>query len=162
VLTAERSGAWIELDFPATPAEETPASVELVRALGAEPIYCGRSQFDFLVELESEAAVRALNPDLGLLRAIPARGVIATSRAEMPGVDFVSRFFAPQAGVDEDPVTGSAHCCLGPYWRKRLAKSTFTAFQASARGGTVRVEVRGDRVRLGGQAVTVMRAELLC
>jgi predicted PhzF superfamily epimerase YddE/YHI9 len=80
----------------------------------------------------------------------------------MPGVDFVSRFFAPQAGVDEDPVTGSAHCCLGPYWRKRLAKSTFTAFQASARGGTVRVEVRGDRVRLGGQAVTVMRAELLC
>ncbi len=162
VLTAERSGGLITLDFPAKPEEETLAPAELGRALGAEPVYIGRSHFDLLVELESEAAVRELDPDLGLLRAIPARGIIVTGRATSPGFDFVSRFFAPRVGVDEDPVTGSAHCCLGPYWQKRLGKTSFTAYQASTRGGTVQLEVRGDRVRLGGQAVTVLRADLHC
>jgi PhzF family phenazine biosynthesis protein len=150
------------MDFPGKPEEETLAPADLVRALGADPVYIGRSHFDLLVELESEAAVRTLDPDIGVLRAIPARGVIVTSRATTPGFDFVSRFFAPRVGVDEDPVTGSAHCCLGPYWQKRLGRDSFTAYQASARGGTVRVELRGDRVRLGGQAVTVMHAELHC
>lgn len=162
LLTAKRSDGWITMDFPGKPEEETLAPADLVRALGADPVYIGRSHFDLLVELESEEAVRTLDPDIGVLRAIPARGVIVTSRATTPGFDFVSRFFAPRVGVDEDPVTGSAHCCLGPYWQKRLGRDSFTAYQASARGGTVRVEVRGDRVRLGGQAVTVMHAELHC
>ncbi len=161
LLTAERSGSWIILDFPATPEEETVVPDGLARALGAEPKYVGRSQFDLLVELESEAAVRALRPDLGLLARIQARGVIVTARAESGSFDFVSRFFAPQVGVDEDPVTGSAHCVLGPYWQKRLGRDDFVAYQASPRGGTIRVGVRGERVRLGGQAVTVMRATLL-
>lgn len=162
LLTAERDGEWIVLDFPAKPEEPALAPADLARALGVEPTYIGRSHFDLLVELESEAAVRALNPDMGMLRAIPARGVIVTSRADTPGFDFVSRFFAPRVGVDEDPVTGSAHCCLGPFWQKRLGQNSFTAYQASARGGTVQVEIRGDRVRLGGKAITVMRAELHC
>jgi PhzF family phenazine biosynthesis protein len=160
LLTAERSDDWITLDFPSKPEEEALAPAGLVRALGTEPVYIGRSHFDILVELESEAAVRELDPDLGMLRAIPARGVIVTSRATTPGFDFVSRFFAPRVGVAEDPVTGSAHCCLGPFWQKRLGVDSFTAYQASARGGTVRVELRGDRVRIGGQAVTVLRGEL--
>jgi PhzF family phenazine biosynthesis protein len=162
LLTAERDGEWIVLDFPAKPEEPALAPADLARALGVEPTYIGRSHFDLLVELESEAAVRALNPDMGMLRAIPARGVIVTSRADTPGFDFVSRFFAPRVGVDEDPVTGSAHCCLGPFWQKRLGQNSFTAYQASARGGTIQVGIRGDRVRLGGKAITVMRAELHC
>lgn len=162
LLTAEQDGEWITMDFPAKPEEQSLAPADLAGALGAEPVYVGRSHFDLLVELGSEAAVRDLQPDLGRLRAIPARGVIVTSRADSAGYDFVSRFFAPRVGVDEDPVTGSAHCCLGPFWQKRMGRDSFTAYQASARGGTVRVEVRGDRVRLGGQAVTVMKATLTC
>jgi PhzF family phenazine biosynthesis protein len=161
LLTAERDGEWITLDFPAQPVEEAVAPAALARALGVEPLYVGRSYFDLLVELESEEMVRELRPDMGLLRTVPARGVIVTSRSDSPGFDFVSRFFGPRVGVDEDPVTGSAHCCLGPFWEERLGKREFTAYQASARGGTVIVEVRGDRVRLGGRAVTVLRAELI-
>jgi PhzF family phenazine biosynthesis protein len=161
LLTAERDGEWIELDFPAKPEEEAVASADLVRALGVTPTYVGRSHFDLLVEVESEAAVRGLRPDMGRLRSVPARGVIVTSRADSPEYDFVSRFFAPRVGVDEDPVTGSAHCCLGPYWQKRLGKDEFVAYQASARGGVVRVRVVDDRVRLAGRAVTVLKAELL-
>ena len=105
--------------------------------------------------------MRRLTPDIRGLAALPVRGVIVTARSETEGFDFVSRFFAPRAGVDEDPVTGSAHCCLGPYWRGRLGRDAFTAWQASARGGVVRVTVAGDRVLLSGQAVTVLRGELL-
>jgi PhzF family phenazine biosynthesis protein len=161
LLTARREGAWISMNFPAKPEEEAAPSPELVRALGAEPVYVGRSHFDFLVELESEEEVRALRPDLGLLRQVAARGIIVTSRSETPGTDFVSRFFAPRVGVDEDPVTGSAHCCLAPFWAARLGRSELVGFQASERGGTVRVRTAGDRVHLGGQAVTVLRAELV-
>ena len=116
--------------------------------------------FDYLVEVQSEADVRALTPDLGRLRTLPVRGVIVTSRAASAGVDFVSRFFAPAAGVDEDPVTGSAHCCLTPYWSHKLGKQSMEARQLSARGGVLRVQLDGDRVRLAGQAVTVLRGEL--
>ena len=161
VLTAERSGDWIELDFPATPPEATAAPDGLLDALGvAGARYIGRNEFDYLVELESEDAVRALRPDMAGLRKLPVRGVIATARAASDGFDFVSRFFAPGSGVDEDPVTGSAHCSLGPYWGERLGKRELLAYQASARGGVVRVRVSGDRVALGGQAVTVLRGEL--
>lgn len=161
LLTARRDGAWISMNFPAKPEEETAASPELARALGAAPVYVGRSHFDCLVEVESEAEVRELRPDFGLLRGVAARGIIVTSRSEVPGVDFVSRFFAPRVGVDEDPVTGSAHCCLAPYWARKLGRAELVGFQASARGGTVRVRADGDRVHLGGQAVTVMRGELV-
>lgn len=160
LLTATRRGEWIELDFPARPVTELEPPVEIVRALGAELKFAGRSKDDYLVELADEAAVRHVEPDIALLKRAGLRGVIVTARATTEGYDFVSRFFAPGAGVDEDPVTGSAHCALGPYWQPRLGRDEFTAYQASARGGTVRVRVGGDRVFLGGQAVTVLRGEL--
>jgi PhzF family phenazine biosynthesis protein len=162
LLTADRRGAWIELDFPATgPTPVTPPA-GLIAALGdgVAPAYVGKTRFDYLVEVDSEATVRALRPDLSALERVEARGVIVTARATTPGYDFVSRFFAPQSGVPEDPVTGSAHCALGPYWQSRLGRQAFVAYQASPRGGVVRVQVSGDRVRLGGQAVTVLRGEL--
>ena len=160
LLTATRRAAWIELDFPARPVIELEPPVDLVRALGTELKFAGRSKDDYLVELADEAAVRRVEPDLTLLKRTGLRGVIVTARATTEGYDFVSRFFAPGAGVDEDPVTGSAHCALGPYWQPRLGKDEFTAYQASARGGTMRVRVGGERVYLGGQAVTVLRGEL--
>ncbi len=133
----------------------------MVEALGVRPVFVGRSQFDYLLEVESEAVVRALVPDMARLRAVQTRGVIVTSAAASADYDFVSRFFAPAAGIDGDPVTGSAHCCLGPYWGQRLGKQTLVGYQASARGGLVRVSLQGERVLLGGQAVTVLRGELL-
>ena len=161
LLTAVRREPWIELDFPATPDTACDAPAGLVEALGAPAEYVGRSRFDFLVQLASEEAVLALRPDFAALRRIDSRGVIATSRSASPDWDFVSRFFAPAAGIDEDPVTGSAHCALAPFWSSRLNKTRLLARQLSARGGELKVELRGDRVILGGQAVTVMRAELL-
>jgi len=162
VLTASRDGDFIELDFPAKREEEIAPPAGLLDALGAvHPRHVGRNEFDYLVELESEEEVRALRPDFAVLRQLPVRGVIVTSRAATGGFDFVSRFFAPAVGVDEDPVTGSAHCCLTPYWAARLGKSELRAWQASARGGALRVRLAGDRVKLAGHAVTVMRGELL-
>ncbi len=159
LLTADRQGDWIELDFPAAIEARCDPPHGLAEALGARPVYAGRNEFDYLVELESEAVVRGLKPDHKLLATLPVRGVIVTARAA--GYDFVSRFFAPGSGIDEDPVTGSAHCALGPYWKSKLGKDEFLAFQASRRGGVVKVRVAGDRVKLGGQAVTVMRGELV-
>lgn len=160
LLTATRQGEWIELDFPATPEQRAAAPPELARALGVTPRYVGKSQFDYLVEVDSEETLRRLTPDFALLGTITIRGVIVTSRSATPAFDFVSRFFAPASGVNEDPVTGSAHCCLGPFWQARLNKSELIAYQASARGGIVRVRVGRERVYLGGQAVTVLRGEL--
>jgi len=121
----------------------------------------GRSRFDALVELATAAEVRALAPDFGALRAVDVRGTIVTARSDDPRFDFVSRFFAPAAGVNEDPVTGSAHSVLTPFWSAKLGKERMTGFQASARGGVVRVRMAGDRVRIGGQAVTVLAGELI-
>ena len=160
LLTAEREGEWIRMDFPAKPEQQAPAPDGLERALGAAPVYVGRSHFDWLVEVDSEDAVRALTPDIGLLATVEARGVIVTARGADGRYDFVSRFFAPRAGVAEDPVTGSAHCVLAPYWARKLGRDELTGFQASRRGGVVRVRSAGDRVILGGQAVTVMRGVL--
>ena len=160
VLTASRKGDWIELDFPATPVEAVDAPAGLVDALGVEPVFVGKSIFDYLVEVGTEEEVRGVAPDFGLLARVPCRGVMVTSRAAGGRFDFVSRFFAPETGVNEDPVTGSAHCTLGPFWQSRLGKSEFLAYQASRRGGEVKVRVAGDRVLLGGQAVTVMRGTL--
>jgi len=161
LLTAERRGEWIELNFPSTPEEPAAAPADLVKGLGVTPKYAGKSKFDYLLEVDSEDTVRGLNPDLTLLKKVPTRGIIVTSLATPGGYDFVSRFFAPRSGVDEDPVTGSAHCCLGPYWSKRLKKNELVAYQASARGGVVRVRISGERVYLSGQAVTVLRGELI-
>jgi PhzF family phenazine biosynthesis protein len=161
LLTAERQDNWIELDFPAEPETSAPALPELAEGLGVIPKYVGKNRFDYLVEVDAEETIRTMQPNLALLSAIPCRGVIVTSRATSPEYDFVSRFFAPRAGVNEDPVTGSAHCCLGPFWQTRLEKDDFIAYQASSRGGVVRVRLKGDRVLLGGQAVTVLRGELV-
>jgi PhzF family phenazine biosynthesis protein len=161
LLTAEKREEAIELDFPATPETPCASPPGLSRALGAEPTYIGHSAFDYLVLLRDADAVRHLSPDMGLLKKVSARGIIVTALSDDSRFDFVSRFFAPAAGIDEDPVTGSAHCCLGPFWQARLEKAAMVAYQASARGGVVRVEVAGERVRIGGHAVTVLRADLL-
>ena len=160
LLTAVRDGHYIELDFPSTPPSPCDAPEGLFQALGVAPRAVHKSRFDYLVELESERDVRALRPDHTGLRSLGVRGVMVTARGEGQ-FDVVSRFFAPGAGIDEDPVTGSAHCCLGPYWAAKLGKTTLRCQQASARGGVLRVKVAGERVKLQGQAVTVMRAELL-
>lgn len=161
LLTAERVGEWVELDFPARQAEETAPPEGLAEAVGAEPRFVGRSRYDYLLELASEEAVRSADPDFRRLSSLKVRGVIITARASEGPYDIVSRFFAPGSGVDEDPVTGSAHCTLGPFWASRLGKRELLAYQASARGGVVRVEVKGERVKLGGQAVTVLQGRLL-
>lgn len=161
LLTAERRGNLIELDFPATPEEPAATPAGLAEALGVTPQYVGKNRFDYLVQVASEEIVRGMQPDFTPLRKLPVRGIIVTSQASSPDYDFVSRFFAPAAGVDEDPVTGSAHCCLGPFWAQRLGKQELVGYQASARGGVVRVRLEGGRVRLGGQAVTVLRGELV-
>jgi PhzF family phenazine biosynthesis protein len=160
VLTARYADGVIEMDFPAKPAVSAEPPEGLLEALGAEAVFVGRSQFDYLVELRDEASVRRLTPDLGVLRRVEARGVIVTARSDSPAFDFVSRFFAPRVGVDEDPVTGSAHCVLAPYWAERLGRNPLTGYQASRRGGVVGVRMEGSRVVLTGRAITVLRGQL--
>lgn len=162
LLTADRRGEWIELDFPVKIATASEPPRELLPALGViSPLAIAKNAFDYLVEVESEQQLRALRPDYAMLGKIPVRGVIVTARSSTAGFDFVSRFFAPGSGIDEDPVTGSAHTALGPYWGAKLGKAEMTGYQASARGGVVRVRLNGNRIILGGQAVTVMQGTLL-
>jgi PhzF family phenazine biosynthesis protein len=160
LLTAERDGDWITLDFPAKPATPVDPPPGLLESLGAEARYVGKNEWDYLIEVADETTVRGLQPNYDLFKGLGVRGIMVTSRADGDEYDFVSRFFAPGSGIDEDPVTGSAHCCLGPFWQERLGKSEFLAYQASARGGVLRVRIDGERVHLGGQAVTVLRGEL--
>ncbi len=134
--------------------------VELLQALGVEPRAVARNRFDYLVELDNADAVRAVDPDFALLKTVQTRGAIVTARSDAEGYDFISRFFAPSAGVGEDSVTGSAHCALGPFWGTRLGKEELVGYQASARGGTVRVRLNGDRVDLLGRGITIMRGAL--
>jgi PhzF family phenazine biosynthesis protein len=163
LLTCNRIDDWIEMDFPATFVEPADPPAQLAEAIGVSFKFTGRSKFDYLVEVADEDAVRALRPNHHLLRHLPVRGIIATAPANSPntsGYDFVSRFFAPGSGIDEDPVTGSAHCALAPYWAKKTGKAEMTGYQASPRGGIVKVRPVKDRVFLKGQAVTVLRGEL--
>ena len=160
LLTATRLGDRIELDFPREPAHEVEIDLELEAALGAAAQWMGRNRMDCLVEVESEGELFQLEPDFEALQQLDVRGVIVTARADAGEYDFMSRFFAPAAGVNEDPVTGSAHCCLADFWQKRLGKSEMVAYQASKRGGRVYVRVRGDRVVLGGNAVTIAAGAL--
>ena len=160
-LVARRAGDGIELDFPARPARPLPPVPGLAAALGAEPVEVAASVDDYLVVLADADAVRALAPDLAALARLPARGVIVTAPAEAGRpCDFVSRFFAPAVGVPEDPVTGSAHCTLAVYWAERLGRSALTGWQLSRRGGRVDVRLAGDRVVIGGRAVTILVGEL--
>lgn len=160
-LTCQKNGSWIEMDFPAVVCESVTAPLGLPAALGCDLLSCGLNGMDYLVEVADEKTLRTLRPNFTTLATLPVRGVIVTCRSESTDYDFLSRFFAPAAGVNEDPVTGSAHCALGPYWQERLGKSDFTAYQASQRGGLVKLSVRGDRVLLQGQAVMMSKVELL-
>jgi len=160
LLTATRHGDEIELDFPAEPATAATAPEGMLEALGVAARFVGRNRMDWLVEIDSEATLRALAPDFMKLKAFKTRGVMVTSPSSTKGIDFVSRFFAPAAGIDEDPVTGSAHCCLAPYWSQKLRRDELVGYQASARGGVVRTKVAGARVLLSGRAVTTLRGEL--
>jgi predicted PhzF superfamily epimerase YddE/YHI9 len=160
-LACRRDGEWIEMDFPAVACTPCPPPPGLAEALGCRLLACGSNGMDVLVEVPDEATLRRLTPNHSLLGTLPIRGVIVTAASDDPQFDFVSRFFAPAAGVNEDPVTGSAHCALGPYWQAKLGRAEFTAFQASDRGGVVRLAVRGARVLLRGQAVLVSRVEML-
>ncbi|GAA4563167.1 PhzF family phenazine biosynthesis protein [Planotetraspora kaengkrachanensis] len=161
VLTTDRGGdGLITMDFPASRAEQAAAPEGLLESLGVKPVWVGRSRFDFLVEVEDADTVRSLAPDLDRLSTVETRGVMVTAPSDHAGADFVSRFFGPGVGVPEDPVTGSAHCVLSPYWSERLGRDTLVGEQLSERGGTVRTTLRGDRVELAGHAVTIWSGHL--
>ncbi len=160
ILSARRRGEQIELNFPLTPQVESAAPDGLLEALGTQATYVGKNS-DYLVEVVDEQTLRAIAPDFRRLAEVDCRGVIVTARSTSDRYDFVSRFFAPQSGIDEDPVTGSAHCTLAHYWQPRLGKSELRAFQASKRGGEVDVAIEGDRVLLRGSAVIVSRGQLV-
>jgi PhzF family phenazine biosynthesis protein len=156
--------AWIEMDFPSERVSAVAAPAGLAAMLGAEPIFVGRNRMDYLVELKDEPEVRSLRPDLKQIADLSdredVRGIIVTAEGTNTGADIVSRCFYPRCQIDEDPVTGSAHCALAPYWIERLGKPEIIAYQASARGGWLRLRLAGDRVKLRGQAVTTLRGEL--
>lgn len=160
VLKITKSEDFIEMDFPSDQEEFALMPENLKEGLVVNPIYVGRSRLDYLVQVESEEQVRNLDPDFDKLKTIETRGIIVTSKSESEGYDFTSRFFAPSSGIDEDPVTGSAHCCLGPFWGKKLKKSKLRGRQVSERGGVINISLLNDRVLLGGQAVTVFRGKL--
>lgn len=161
LLNTTRQGKWLQLDLPAKQIAISDVPPELSQALGVTPKYVGKNQANYLLEVDSEETLQNLQPNFSLLKMLPVEGIIVTSLATSPDYDFVSRYFAPAVGVDEDPVTGSAHCYLGPYWGDRLGRNDFVAYQASARGGVVKVSCQGDRVYISGQAVLVFRGELL-
>ena len=160
VLTAVENAGWITLNFPSRPVRTVVEPDGLKEALGLLPRYVGMGE-DLLVEVSSERLVRECTPDFARLKQIPVRGVILTARADTEGVDFVSRFFGPAVGINEDLVTGSAHTSLAPYWSNKLGKTDFIAWQVSARGGVLKVSLLGERVAISGQAVMVMHGELL-
>jgi PhzF family phenazine biosynthesis protein len=160
-LSAERKDGWIELNFPMEKAEQAEPPPGLLEALHINAEFVGRNRLDYLVEVASPDILKGMAPDFEALEKIPARGVIVTARALAGPFDFFSRYFAPGSGIGEDAVTGSSHCCLAPFWQSRLGKRKFLAYQASGRGGVLRVRAADNRVILGGQAVTVFRGELL-
>ncbi|MGE7907261.1 PhzF family phenazine biosynthesis protein [Peribacillus sp. NPDC094092] len=150
----------VQLEFPSLIERETAVPELLIKALSVVPAYVGQNKWDYLVEVQSEEIVRNIKPDIDSIAQLPIRGVIVTSRSDSGEYDFVSRFFSPAQGLDEDHVTGSAHCCLGPYWKRKLDKSIFIAYQASERGGRLKVEVMEDTVKLSGHAVTIFEGSL--
>lgn len=158
ILTARQENGWIVLDFPAQPPQPIEKPLSLLSTLGlTDCVYAGWNGSDCLIQLENARQVQGLKPDFHSLRKLPYRGVIVTADSPKSGTDFISRFFAPAVGVDEDPATGSAHCCLGPFWAKQKGKASLTGYQASKRGGIVKVEMVEERVLLKGKAVTVFQ-----
>lgn len=162
LLSANLKGDWIELDFPVNNSEITTKPEKLIAALGVSCKLVVKNSFAYLVEVDSAEIVSNLQPNFSLLKTLDLANVIVTSVADRNSeYDFVSRFFAPGLGIDEDPVTGAAHCCLAPFWRNKLGKNELLAYQASVRGGRVKVYYDGgDRVFLQGQAVTILRGEI--
>jgi len=160
LLKANYRDGWIELDFPKATVNEANPPDGMLTALGVNALFVGNDGTDYLVEIESEKQLRELQPDLARLENVSSRGVIVTARSTRPEYDFISRFFGPQVGIPEDPVTGSAHCALSPYWAEKLGKQEFMAYQASARGGELRLRIEGERVIIGGQAVTTIEGTL--
>ena len=159
LLTATSKEGRIELDFPKQPVTPSSQPTGLVDSLGVRPKFVGKNALYYIIEVDSEEIVRDMKPNYVRLASVPINGVAVTSKASTPGFDFVSRFFAPAFGIDEDPVTGSSHCGLGPFWEERLHKNELTAYQASARGGVLHVRVTSDRVLLSGKAVTILQGE---
>jgi PhzF family phenazine biosynthesis protein len=160
LLTATKNGEWIELDFPAYQVEPVADMTPIAAAIGAPVLSAWLSSSQkVLAELESSAQVKSLRPDFSAIAQAAPHGLIVTAQSEPP-FDFVSRFFAPAYGINEDPVTGSAHCVLVPYWSQKLGKKELYAFQASARGGELKLRLEGDRVKIGGQATTIMKANM--
>lgn len=163
-LIAKKNNDEITLDFPSIPVINSEPVSDLEKALNVKPVFtgiCGKSESSYIVEIDSEEELRNLKPDLKLLSAIPKFGFLVTCKSENKEYDFISRYFAPAKGIDEDPVTGSAHCSLAPYWSKKLNKTELNAYQASKRGGSMKVKIQGDRVLLTGKVITVMEGNLL-
>ncbi len=163
-LSCAQSGSRITLDFPLTSSNanvDSSTKIALLAALGLEAAMFMRTKFDLIAVVNDVSIVESLRPNFNLLEQIETRGVMVTAPSQNTGIDFVSRFFAPRCGINEDPVTGSAHCCLAPYWGERLKKTSLIGYQASSRGGTVYCEVTGDRVQLTGDAVTVLKGRLI-
>ena len=161
LLAVRANGDDFAMDFPLEPAKEASIPDGLLEGLGLHPVFVGKNRMDYLVQLENENAVRALKPVLTQLEKIPCRGIIVTAAGNPGSYDCVSRFFAPNAGVNEDPVTGSAHCCLADFWSRKLNKHLLTGYQASSRGGEVGMEIVGNRVILKGKAVLVAKGQLM-
>lgn len=157
-LTARKCEEGIELNFPVEPVQSAALPAGMIDAIGAEPIFTGKTEVRYFVELDSSERVRTLKPNINKLSDYPPGRLIVTSRSDDPHFDFISRYFAPGVGIPEDPVTGSAHCALACYWAEKLQKKEFLAYQASARGGQMKVVLDGERVRLTGKAVTVIRS----
>ncbi len=163
-LPCTRLGTQITLDFPATPATDDVDSAitkRLLSALGVHGAKVLQTQFDLVVVCDEANVVESLRPNFNALEQVETRGVMVTAPSQSDGIDFVSRFFAPRCGISEDPVTGSAHCCLAPYWASKLGKTVLVGYQASPRGGIVHCELSHDRVKLSGTAVTVLDGRLL-
>ena len=162
ILIAQLENDWIQLDFPVNLSQTVTAPPELSQVLGVSYKSVFENSLGYLVEVESEQLVREMQPNFQQMKTLPKADIIVTSIANSDSeYDFVSRFFAPGLGINEDPVTGAAHCCLAPFWRDKLGKDRFLAYQASRRGGVVKVYYPGkNRVFISGQAVTVMRGEL--
>ena len=160
VLKAQLIDDWVQLQFPAILEEKVVVPDLLIKALGVEPVYVGKNKLDYLVEVESEDIVRNLKPNIDLITQLPVRGVIVTSQSSTNELDFISRFFSPAQGIIEDYVNGSSHCCLGPYWKNKLHKTDFIAYQASERGGIIKVRVLDENVLLCGKSITIFDGQL--
>lgn len=160
-LTADCRGDWIDMNLPARFEQPTVPPDGLLQALGVQAEYVGKTDNNvYLVQVEREGLVREMQPDFSWLARLPVRSVVVTARSQTEGFDILSRYFAPSVGVNEDPVTGSAHCILMPFWSARLGKTSLSAYQASARGGVLRLRLEGERVVISGQAVTVLVGQL--